>query len=51
MMKRIPKWFTKSSATLLTGLAILAGITARLSAGTASSWGGYQPQLPSELSR
>lgn len=50
-MKRIVKWFSKNSIPLLTGLAMLASVTAHLSAGTASSWGGYQPQLPSELSR
>lgn len=36
---------------ILSALGSLAGLTARLGAGTASSWGNYQPKLPDELKR
>ncbi len=32
-------------------LAFLANLSAQIGADTASSWGGYQPMLPNELSR
>lgn len=39
------------SLQLLCMLAFLANLSARLGAGTTSSWGKYQPTLPKELSR
>ncbi|MCI9436876.1 MAG: cyclic lactone autoinducer peptide [Lachnospiraceae bacterium] len=35
----------------LSALCFIACFTAQIGAGTASSWGHYQPQLPAELKR
>lgn len=39
------------SLRVLCMLAFLANLSAQIGAGTASSWGRYQPLLPNELSR
>ena len=36
---------------VLTTVAKLARLTANIGAGTASSWGDYQPSLPKQLTR
>ena len=45
--------FSKKTAkhVVLSAVAKLAQVTAKIGAGTASSWGDYQPTLPKELSR
>ncbi len=44
---------TTKNATfkLLSTLASLANVTAKIGAGTASSWGTYQPKLPKKFTR
>lgn len=42
---------TNLSSFFFSALASLANTTAIIGAGTASSWGEYQPILPKELSR
>lgn len=52
LKKTLKKFFTHHiSLKLLCMLAFLANLSAQIGAGTASSWGKYQPLLPNELSR
>ena len=37
--------------TFLSVFAVLANVTAQLGAGTASSWGCFQAEVPAELKR
>ena len=50
-MKKIYSIFQRTSFLLLSGLAVVGGLTAQLGAGSASSWGVYQQELPEELKR
>lgn len=46
------KFKTKSVKTkLLFSLASLANVTAKIGAGSASSWSTYQPKVPKEFDR
>lgn len=52
MKKNLYYFFMKPiSFRILCMLAFLANLSAQVGAGTTSSWGGYQPMLPKELSR
>lgn len=50
-MQKIISMLHHTNFIFLSGLAILSKVTAQIGAGTASSWGTFQPVLPKELHR
>lgn len=50
-MQKIISMLHHANFILLSGLAVLSEVTAQIGAGTASSWGSFQPYLPKELHR
>lgn len=50
-MKKSNSFIKRANYQFLSCLATVANVTAKIGAGTASSWGQYQAQLPKELKR
>lgn len=50
-MKKIKSTTNNAKTKLLFSLASLANVTAKIGAGSASSWSTYQPKVPKEFDR
>lgn len=50
-MKKSKSTTKKTNSMMLSTLASLANVTAKIGAGSASSWSTYQPKLPKEFTR
>lgn len=50
-MKKNKSFIKRTNYHILSALATAANVTAKIGAGTASSWGYFQAQLPKELKR